>query len=161
MRQYRHCCFLTKLVITLCSDAGSPQNVSLFASSLHFLWAVPAGGGGSKKKRCSPTHITTMMASPGFMVGMLWDEWWAVPGFPQTQHFSISAGAELRFGFIRPYNLLPHDFTFFHLPLWCCPPMHFLRSGFFLASLPSNADLWGIPLTVVLPRSPAATSCSM
>lgn len=160
MRQYRHCCFKTRYHTVFWRRFPS-KCLSICLQSSFSMSSPCWGGGGSKKKRCSPTHITTMMASPGFMVGMLWDEWWAVPGFPQTQHFSISAGAELRFGFIRPYNLLPHDFTFFHLPLWCCPPMHFLRSGFFLASLPSNPDLWGIPPTVVLPRSPAATSCSM
>lgn len=38
-----------------------------------------------------------------FMVMMLRDEWWVVPGFTQTLSFSISVWAKLRFAFSRPY----------------------------------------------------------
>lgn len=123
--------FVTKLTVRLCSETGSSQNPLVFASTDIFYKLRPL----QKKQKPLP-HTMTTLPSPSFTVGMLWDEWWAVPGFPHTQSSSISVEAELRFGFIRPYNLLPHDFSFFQAPLWCCPHMHFLKSGFFLASLP-------------------------
>lgn len=96
---------LVEMCVTKLPDKLIPrqvQNLPLFASSL--------------LKDAHPYHDETMLASPRFMAGMLWHERWLVSGFPQTQRFSISVKAELRFGFIRPHTLLPQDFSFFHGP---------------------------------------------
>lgn len=100
------------------SETGSSKNLPVFASRPHSLGTFPA----EKKKKKGQTHTMKTLASPCFMVGMLWDEWWDMPGFPQTQHFSFHL--KLNWG------LVSSDRTIFCLTIsFMCLYGHFMATA--------------------------------